>query len=115
MLLFAVSGAVAEAEAVIAKLARDTSNLTVLTDESGDRGQGLVTVLDQQEASEQAERKEHYRNRRTAFGRTLRGPSHSMKKAEKSPAVFKLVFENGYQLPQAESVRVLLSMWYVSH
>lgn len=119
VLIFTVSVAVIETEAVIAKLVRDKTSFSILTEGPGDRetGHGLVTaelasVSQELRNTEPLEKKggrnEYYRNRRTAFGRTLRGPS--MKQTQKSPAVFQLEFESSYQLEQAEPVRVLLSM-----
>ena len=124
VLIFTVSGAVAEPEAAIAKLARASNLLEVVAEEGGERGgragQGLVTeVLPGERASQELgaatagpaewrDRSDHYRNRRTAFGRTLRGPS--VRQAQRSPAVFQLQYENSYQLTQRESVKVLLPM-----
>ena len=128
VLIFTVSGAVAEPEAAIAKLARASNLLEVVAEEGGERGegdgragQGLVTEgLPGERASqelgaatagpaERRDRSDHYRNRRTAFGLTLRGPS--VRQAQRSPAVFQLQYENSYQLTQHESVKVLLPMW----
>ena len=116
VLIFTVSRIIAETEAVIEKLARDTDYLSVPLEGSGDTIHGLVTTelaagdpQDGSRASEQAEKRGYFHNRRTAFGRTLRGPS--TKKAEKSPAIFQLEFENSYQLAESEPVRILLSMW----
>jgi hypothetical protein len=118
VLIFSVS-AVPETEAAIAQLAQDTRELAVLVEDGGSSsstaGHGLVTAAlagGSQEAAttEPTARrgKSHYVNRRTVFGRTLRG--HSRKPVERSPAVFQLHYGSSYQLVQAESVRVLLSL-----
>lgn len=125
VLIFSVSGAVPETEAAIARLAQNTNELAVATEaeERGScgAGHGLVTAglagegasqeihLPSIEPTWRRNRSDYYRNRRTAFGRTLRGPS--MRQVQRSPAVFQLQYESSYQLVQAESVRVLLSMW----
>ena len=118
VLIFSVS-AVPETEAAIAQLAQDTSELAVVTEDvrgSSTAGHGLVTAglagASQEAAStEPAGRraKGHFVNRRTAFGRTLRGPSR--KPAERSPEVFQLHYVSSYQLVHGESVRVLLPLW----
>ena len=119
VLVFTVSGAVAETEVAIVQLAQERSELAQLTEgkSCNGTGHGLLTAElagdphvsePSTEPLEERSNKEYYRKRRTAFGRTLRGPS--MKKIQQSPAVFLLKYESNYQLVQSESVRVLLSM-----
>lgn len=130
VVIFSVSEAVPETKAVIAQLAQNTSEPPVVTVEEGSSsrtGQGLVTAgltgegTSQEmaepstESTQREDRSGYYQNRRTAFGRTLRGPSARQSKRNTSPslspAVFQLHYESSHQLAQAESVRVLLSMW----
>lgn len=118
VLIFSVSS-LPETEAAIAQLAQDTSELAVVIEDRGSStaGHGLVTAglaggSQEAASTEPAGRraKGHFVNRRTAFGRTLRGPSR--KPAERSPQVFQLHYVSSYQLVQGgESVRVLLPMW----
>ena len=118
VLIFSVS-AVPETEAAIAQLAQDTSELAVVTEDvrgNSTAGHGLVTAglaggSQEAASTEPAGRraKGHFVNRRTAFGRTLRGPSR--KPAERSPEVFQLHYVSSYQLVHGESVRVLLPLW----
>lgn len=130
VVIFSVSEAVPETKAVIAQLAQNTSEPPVVTVEEGSSsrtGQGLVTAgltgegISQEmaepstESTQREDRSGYYQNRRTAFGRTLRGPSARQSKRNTSPslspAIFQLHYESSHQLAQAESVRVLLSMW----
>lgn len=110
---------VPESETAIAVLTQKSSENAALTSEeaSNDTGHGLLTA-DLAETTEietknvRGTGSDYYRNRRTAFGRTLRGPSmKQIKKAQQMPAVFQCQYENSYQLAQSEAVKVLLSMW----
>lgn len=130
VVVFSVSEAVPETKAVIAQLAQNTNELAVVAVEEGSStrtGQGLVTAgltgegapqeIDETsaESTQRKDRSDYFKNRRTAFGRTLRGPSTRQTKTNTStspsPAIFQLHYESSHQLAQAESVRVLLSMW----
>lgn len=132
VVVFSVSEAVPETEAAIAQLAQNTSEPAVVTvEEAGSSaskaGQGLVTAgLTGGEGASQEidepstestwrERTDYYQNRRTAFGRTLRGPCVRQTKRttspSSSPALFQLHYESSYQLAQADSVKVLLPLW----
>ena len=118
VLIFNISRAVPETETAIAVLAQKSSETATLAAEehsSNGTGHGLLTaelaetspIIEEPNPGRTA-RSDYYHNRRTAFGRTLRGPS--MKQAKLLPAVFQLQYENSYHLAQAESVKVLLSM-----
>lgn len=126
VVVFSVSEAVPETEAAIAQLAQNTIEPAVVTveDSASKAGQGLVTAglpggegASQEPSTESTwrDRTDYYQNRRTAFGRTLRGPCVRQTKRttspSPSPAVFQLHYESSYLLAEADSVKVLLPLW----
>ena len=112
VLIFTVSEAVPEMEAAIAELERTSSEPTIHSGEPGTEGHGLLTPQLPEgsvdtPSTTPTEKTSRYRNRRAAFGRTLRGPSTKLA-PKKGPAVFQLQFQSSHQILHAESVRVLL-------
>ena len=113
VLTFTVSEAVSETEAAIAELVHSSSEQVVQAEEPGTAGQGLLTQdVDSDKAASSGETSAnyHYLKRRGAFGRTLRGPSTKLVQ-KKSPAVFQLNYKSSSKIVDAESVKVLVSMW----
>lgn len=114
VLIFAISEAVPEAETTIAELEQSSSEATAGSVALGAVGHGLLTPelpihSDDTSSVNEKNKTSHYRNRRTAFGRTLRGPSTKLV-PKRTPSVFQLQFKCSHQISHAESVRVLLSL-----
>ena len=134
--IFSVHRATAEPEQLIQQVAQanSKSNAEVLVEEEAeqkgllsDQGGLVQERLEEGEVKESAgsgvareptsrpgrrlkERTDYYQQRRTAFGRTLRGPS--VNKGRKQPAIFRLVYNAEHQLAEGgnDSVKVILPL-----
>lgn len=135
--IFSVCRAIAEPEQAIQQMAqassKSTADVVVEEEEADQRGLlsdqgGLVQEgLTEGEVKESVgssvakepasrpgrrwkDRSDYYQQRRTAFGRTLRGPS--VNKGRKRPAIFRLEYKAKHRLAEGgnEPVRVILPL-----
>lgn len=108
ILRFLVIEAVPEKEAAIAELVASSSE-PVTAAQSETDGHGLLTPNVEEVATEnRKEQSSHFHNRRTVFGRTLRGGVARQVPKRTSREVFRLQHISSSNIDQTESVRVLL-------